>query len=121
MLKGGWKIFPLFPPVVRKVLCTLLVSDLDSLYFSQITKEAVDSYKTGQRIPSCQLRAEWTKQSKPLQLTHQVTLEGAKQPYNYLCIVLDCDSITPAGIPSIYLVSVYGLQALCLLHLQMIR
>ena len=68
--------------------------------FLQITKDAVDSYKAGQRIPSCQLRAEWTKQSKPLQLTYEVTLEGAKEPYNYLCIVLDCDSISPAGIPS---------------------
>ena len=82
--------------------------------FLQITKEAVDSYKTGQRIPSCQLTAEWTKQSKPLQSTHQVTLEGAKEPYNYLFIVLDCDSISPAGITSNVLDQcVYALHILC--------
>ena len=68
--------------------------------FLQIIKEDVDSYNTGQRIPSCQLTAEWTNQSKPLRSTHQVTLKGAKEPYNYLCIVLDCDSISQAGRPS---------------------
>jgi len=64
--------------------------------FLQITKEDVDSYKPKQRIPSCQLRAEWTEQSQPLQLTHKVILEGAKEPYNYFRIVLD--SIPSAGI-----------------------
>ena len=83
--------------------------------FLQITKKAVDSYRTGQRIPSCQLRAEWTKQSKPLQLTYHVTLEGAKKPYNCLCIVLDCDLISPAGIPSNLLDQyVYALHVLSL-------
>ena len=27
ILKGGWRILPLFAPVVRKLLCTLLTSD----------------------------------------------------------------------------------------------
>ena len=83
--------------------------------FLQITKKAVDSYRTGQRIPSCQLRAEWTEQSKPLQLKYQMTLEGAKKPYNYLCIVLDCDPNPPAGIPSNLLDQyVYALHVLSL-------
>ena len=67
--------------------------------FLQITKEDVDSHKPNQRIPSCQLTAEWTKKSKPSRLIHKVTLTGAKEPFNYFCIVLDCGSISPAGIP----------------------
>ena len=55
----------------------------------QITKEWVDSFETGQEIPSCQVRAEWTKQGKPSQLTHLVTLKGAKKPNNYFYIELD--------------------------------
>ena len=58
---------------------------------TQITKEDVDSFKTSeQEIPSCQLTAKWTKKDKkPSQLTHRVTLEGAKEPNNYFHIVLD--------------------------------
>ena len=59
--------------------------------FTQITKEDVDSFEMAEReIPSCQLRAEWTGQDKqPSQLTYKVTLEGAKAPDNYFCIVLE--------------------------------
>jgi len=56
----------------------------------------VDIFKRGQRIPSCRLIAEWTKQSKPSRLIHKVTLEGAKPPSNYFKIDLDRDSI-PLG------------------------
>ena len=55
----------------------------------QITKEYVDSFETGQEIPSCQIRAEWTKQGKPSTLTQKVILNGAKEPNNYFCIELD--------------------------------
>ena len=61
---------------------------------AQITKEEVDIYKPGRHIPSCKLKAEWTKQSKPLRLIHKVTLKGAKQPF--INIDLDCDPI-PLG------------------------
>ena len=47
--------------------------------------------ETGQ-IPSCQLTAVWTKESKPPVLVHQVTLKGAKESSNFFSIVLDCDS-----------------------------
>ena len=63
------------------------------LALMQITKEWVDSFETGREIPSCQIRAEWTKQGKPSQLTHEVTLKGAKEPRNYFYIELD--SISP--------------------------
>jgi len=59
----------------------------------------VDSYKPGQGIPSCQLTAEWTNEGKPSRLIHKVTLEGAKEPFNYFRIVLDCNSISSAGMP----------------------
>ena len=59
----------------------------------QITKEKVDSFEIGREIPSCEIRAEWTKQDKPSQLTHLVTLNGAKKPNNYFYIELD--SIPP--------------------------
>ena len=65
---------------------------------TQITKEAVDSFSPGQVFPSCQLIAEWTKESKPMRLTHKVTLVGAKEPSNYFTIVLDTGP-TPPGIP----------------------
>ena len=59
----------------------------------KITKAEVDSFKPGKRIPSCHIKAEWTKQSKPPRLKYTVTLQGAKQPSNYFNIDLDCDSI----------------------------
>ena len=55
----------------------------------QITKEHVDSFESGQEMPSCQIRAEWTKLGKPSQYTHAVTLNGAKKPKNYFYIELD--------------------------------
>lgn len=69
-----------------------------NLMFLQITREKVDNFmiktETG-RIPSCQLTAVWTKESKPPVLVHQVTLKGAKESSNYFSIVLDCDTIPP--------------------------
>ena len=62
---------------------------------TQITKQQVDSFSPGQAIPSCQLRAEWTKQSKPVRLTHKVTLKGVKEPFNYIYIELDPEPIQP--------------------------
>ena len=62
---------------------------LPMLALVQITKENVDSFKSGQGIPSCQIRADWTKHSKPSQLTHKVTLKGTKNPNDYFYIELD--------------------------------
>ena len=59
----------------------------------QITKDWVDSFETGREVPSCQIRAEWTKPGKPSQLTQKVTIKGAKEPKNYFYIELD--SISP--------------------------
>ena len=76
--------------------------------YVQITKEDIDGYRTGQGILSCQLIAEWTKQSKPSRFIHKVILEGAKKPFNYLRIVLDCDIISPTGILTLMTKSLGG-------------
>ena len=69
---------------------------LPMLALLQITKKNVDSFESsGQKIPSCQIRAEWTKQDKPSTLTHLVTLNGAKKPNNVFLIELD--SIPPVA------------------------
>ena len=65
---------------------------------TQITKQEVDSFSPGQCIPSCLLRAVWTKKSRPSVLLHEVTLSGAKELNNYFTIVLEPDS-TPPGKP----------------------
>ena len=62
----------------------------------QITKKEVDSFNSEQRIPSCQLVAEWTGQGKPSRLNHKVTLNGAKKPSNFFIIELGCDSTSTA-------------------------
>lgn len=83
----------------RYYACTLILLDTCNLVdclFLQITKEEVDIYKPGRHIPSCELKAVWTKSSKPSPLIHKVTLNGAK-PSNFISIYLDCDSI-PLGI-----------------------
>ena len=64
----------------------------------QITKEDVDSFESGREIPSCQLAAVWTKRGEqPSQLTHKMTLEGAKEPNNYFTIILDSTPPDTAG------------------------
>ena len=49
----------------------------------------MDSFESGQEIPSCQLTAVWIRQSEPSQLRQKVTLIGAKEPFNYLYLELD--------------------------------
>ena len=92
--------FSIVFPSGKKVHCWSSECELWLAMFAltQITKQQVDSFSPGWRVPSCQLTAEWTKQSKPVQLTHKVILKGAKEPNNYFIIVLDTDP-TPPGIP----------------------
>ena len=103
ILNDGWKIIPLIPPEVRKLsldclteLCKYVITA--RLHTVQITKEVVDSYsfENGWGIPSCQLLALWTAQSRPSRLIHTVTLKGTKKP-SYFSIVLDSDTIPLAS------------------------
>ena len=56
----------------------------------QITKRHIDKYEPGQRIPRCQLSAEFksvSAKAKPIPtLEHHVMLIGAKEPYNMFAI-----------------------------------
>ena len=53
----------------------------------QITKHQVDQFVPGRRVPSCQLRVEWTgQQEQPVELVHRVGLPGAKEPFNFFFI-----------------------------------
>ena len=82
---------------------------------TQITKQQVDSYEPGQRIPSCLLRAEWTKESKPSVLLYTMDLSGSKKPSDYwFRVVLDTGP-TPQGIPRgglMYMIMCTGYQNL---------
>lgn len=56
--------------------------------FSQIQKKKVDSYKSGRRIPSCQLQVKWNKDQPPVDFHTRVILCGAKEP-SYITIQSD--------------------------------
>ena len=72
---------------------------LHACFLLQIEKERVDSFKMGRAIPSCQLTAVWTKQNKPSLVIHKLSLEGAKEPFTFLNVVLaDSGSMSQAGI-----------------------
>ena len=96
ILEDGWIITPLFNPEVRDVLAVPFLVMLNMFLVLQITKEAVDNFKTGRILPSCQLTAVWTKESTPSVVIHQMILRGAKTSSSYISIVLNCDSI-PLG------------------------
>ena len=63
-------------------------------YSMQITKLKVDSFKLGQRLPSCQLIVKWSGEGRPADLMYMVELQGAKKPSNFFHIMLHCDSIS---------------------------
>ena len=54
----------------------------------------MDSFTPGRGIPSCQLAAKWIGQGRPSELSHKVTLMGAKEPSNFFRIVLGYDAGT---------------------------
>ena len=52
--------------------------------------EHVDSCKTKNDFPHCELSAEWTRPDEPSShLKREVILEGAKKPYDRFLIVID--------------------------------
>ena len=67
----------------------------------QIEKKEVDDFKTGKRIPSCQLIAE-CKTEKPANLKHSVMLSGAKDPHAAFLIYRRCMHIIVHKYGSIY-------------------
>ena len=86
-------------PSGKKVYCWSSELELTVFALTQITKQQVDSFGDGQAIPSCILRAEWTKENKPSVLLYTMDLSGSKKPSDYwFRIELDSDSTQP-GIP----------------------
>lgn len=70
--------------------------DIQCILFLQITKKQVGNF-TPSRIPCCQLTAKWIGQGRPSELSHKVTLTGAKEPFNFFNIVIDFDSSLPGN------------------------
>ena len=70
-------------------LLTMLVRtcDYQCLLLYRLLKRMC--FETGQEIPFCQIRADWTKHCRPSQLTHKVTLKSARKPNNYFYTELD--------------------------------
>ena len=85
-------------PSGKKVHCWSSELELTMFALTQITKQQVDSFRPGQAIPSYILRAEWTEQSKQVELLCTMALSGAKKPSNSFIIVLGTGP-TPPGIP----------------------
>ena len=52
----------------------------------------MDNFKTGRRIPTCQLKLEWIKEKNPVNLDYRLNLLGAKEPFNFMYF-----SISPGG------------------------
>ena len=92
VLENGWKITPMFAPVVS-LYATMYNSigfdfKLRSFQcFLQIKKKQVDSFEPGIQVPCCQLNVEWTKPlEQPAKLTHKIYLKGAKKPHNWFLL-----------------------------------
>ena len=66
-------------------------SDTTLIPFSaQITKKQVDNFRSGRRIPHCEIKVEWMDEDRrPVKLYHDVELKGAKEPFNYITIESD--------------------------------
>ena len=91
----GWEITPLISPVVSSCGCPMYVIMVTSsplitiLYIPQVTKKQVDNFREGKLTPCCQLKAHLSGNRKKIPyLSHQVVLQGAKQPYNFFTLEL---------------------------------
>ena len=49
-------------------------------------KRRVDSFRPGQKPPSCCLSVEWTRDDNPVKLKHRISLLGAMEPSNFFYI-----------------------------------
>ena len=58
----------------------------DTTLIVQVTKHQVDIFEPGKRVPSCQLRLDWNGNEQPTALCHHVTINGAKEPFNFIAI-----------------------------------
>ena len=92
----GWKITPLMRPVVSSYVGHIhsnVATNFPHWLQPQVTKKQVDNFKEGKVTPCCQLKAEFELPElevpgRTRTLKHQVTLQGAKYPYNIFTIDL---------------------------------
>ena len=63
---------------------------------NKITKQEVDSFNPGQRIPSLQLKAKPKEDCQLSELTYPLRLVGAKQPKNLIVIEIEVPPIANA-------------------------
>ena len=81
----------------NSVFISVLTTDVLDNYFSmQVAKKLVDSFESGGRLPSCQLRIKRKGKGRLEDLEYMVRLKGAKKPRDFFLIALECDS-TPKG------------------------
>lgn len=60
----------------------------------QITKQQVNEFTPGQRIPCCQVQVKLEKDKKPVELEHKVKLLGAKKDFNFFTITCTPDGMS---------------------------
>ena len=82
-LKSGWKITPLYNPMVNNNHYLLDNEDAVKLtlafHCEQIRKANVDHFESSQTIPKCELLVRWIHRDKPHDcLEHKIDIEGAK-------------------------------------------
>ena len=87
---NGWKIIPLIRPVVSS--CEYHIHPAlqpPSPQPVQVTKKQVDNFREGKSTPCCQVKAKVSDRRKKIPtLIYQISLQGAKYPYNFVTIEL---------------------------------
>ena len=87
----------------------------------QITKAKVDSFKLGQRLPSCQLQVKWSGEGRPPDFMLMVKLQGAKKPSNFFHITLHCESPSEGTcLPHNWLLFIVVLLTINLTHVDLV-
>ena len=102
--------------ILGKQCCCLQFSKPFTLnFYYQITKDQVDRYVPGRRVPSCQLYVKWTgQQEQPhVELVHRVDLLGAKEPCNFFLIRLPALPAPPQGLLYCHCIIVFLLWVMC--------
>ena len=93
IIQDGWKITPMTYPVVCLYcmqVCVCKYSCLRLYTLLQIAERDANEFKKGKWIPQCELMMKWKQDNeKPGRLEYKVILNGAREHWNYLNLVLD--------------------------------
>ena len=70
---------------VAEVFHTLDYGIRYSFLLIQLTKQQVDCFWKGPRIPNCQLSIKWiNEKNPPVSMMYRLKLVGAKEPFNFI-------------------------------------